>query len=240
MWEYCPKSVSEITLWAFNFSMVLFAVSYSVRDMVWLRVIAVVAGVLGIPYFIFCGEVQWYPVFWNSLFTLINAVQVAWLLYERRPVHLSEEERRFHMLCFRGLVPREMAKLLTIAHWKDAGPGDQLVTKGESIGGLIMIYSGIVDVQNEGRIFAESRDGQCVGEMSFVTGMPPSADVVARTPVRYVFWDKDELNGMMESTDRIREVMQSVLGFDMAEKLTARSRLDTPVKRRVDAVTPTS
>jgi hypothetical protein len=228
MFEYCAENASHLAQWSYHAAMVLFAVSYALRDMLWLRVLAVVAGLLSLPFAFFCmGDgPRWDAVFWNSLFTVINAIRLGMLFYERRPVVLTAEERRLQMLVFRGLAPRELVRLLAVAEWCDAEPGTRLVEKGQPLDDLLVISSGIVDVVNDGRKFAESSDGQCIGEMSFVTGMAPSANVVAQTAVRYVRFPKPELDAMMQQDDRLREVVYSVLGFDMAEKLTARSRVD--------------
>lgn len=228
MWQYCSENAHEMAKLSFHASMVMFTISYALRDILWLRGLAVVAGLLGLPYFFLCvAEFQWEPVFWNSLFTVIHAVRLTMLLYERRPVELGEDAQRLHMLCFRGLQPRELLRLLSVGEWRTAEAGEQLVRKGDALDGLIILFSGTVDVSSNGRVFASSRDGQCIGEMSFLTGMPTSADVYARTALRYVFWRKDKLTELTDRDDHIREVVQSVIGFDMAEKLAARSELDT-------------
>jgi len=68
-----------------------------VRDILWLRLLSILAGIALVPYFLY-GEAQvlWVPMAWNGVFTLINLVQVYRLLTERRPVRLTEFERRLH------------------------------------------------------------------------------------------------------------------------------------------------
>ncbi len=80
-WSLEPCFLARL---AFNVSMVLFAVSYAVRDVVHLRLIAIAAGLLGLPYFVFCcGETKWDALLWNGGFTLIHLVRLAMLARER-------------------------------------------------------------------------------------------------------------------------------------------------------------
>ena len=71
---------------------VLYLLSYLVRDILWLRVLTVVAGVVLMPYYLAQSPPLLAAVAWNVLFTGINAVQIARLLYERRPVVLTEDQ----------------------------------------------------------------------------------------------------------------------------------------------------
>ncbi|HMP08038.1 MAG TPA: hypothetical protein PJ982_16945, partial [Lacipirellulaceae bacterium] len=70
---------------------VLYLVAYSVRDMLWLRIITVIATLCLMPYYYFRDEPLYAPIAWCTLFTLVNLVQIAILILEKRPVFLGEE-----------------------------------------------------------------------------------------------------------------------------------------------------
>jgi hypothetical protein len=71
---------------------VLLLVAYSVRDILWLRLFAVGASVISIPYFLLQPTVLRAPLVWTVVFAGINLLQSWRLFVERRPVQLSPEE----------------------------------------------------------------------------------------------------------------------------------------------------
>jgi hypothetical protein len=88
-----------------HFSNILLLVSYSVRDILWLRWFAVAAACTNIPYFLLQGTVLWPPVLWGSVFAAINLLQIARIYMERRPVVLGDERssmRSHSARCVRG------------------------------------------------------------------------------------------------------------------------------------------
>ena len=72
-----------------HLSNIMLLVSYSVRDILWLRWFAVAAALINIPYFLLQGTVLWPPVLWALVFTAINLFQIARIYLERRPIVLS-------------------------------------------------------------------------------------------------------------------------------------------------------
>lgn len=70
---------------------VLLLVAYSVRDILWLRVLAVASSLAAIPYFLLQATPLWAAFGWSVLFTGINLFQAWRLLVERRPVKLTAE-----------------------------------------------------------------------------------------------------------------------------------------------------
>jgi hypothetical protein len=83
-----------------HFSNILLLVSYSVRDILWLRWFAVAAALTNIPYFLVQDYVLWPPVLWASVFTAINLYQIARIYRERRPVVLAPEQQTLYDLAF--------------------------------------------------------------------------------------------------------------------------------------------
>src|SRR5262245_48971356 len=150
---------------------VLYLVSYLVRDILWLRVLTVIAIASMMPYYYWCHETPMYwPMSWQSLFLTVNLVQIAILILERRPVFLGDEELAIYRSVFRSLRPREFMKLLSVAEWKKAKPGEILLEQGKPIPALILISTGGGTVKLDGRHVAEIASGQFVGEMGFLTG----------------------------------------------------------------------
>src|SRR3954468_7283527 len=83
----------------------LLLVAYSVRDILWLRLFAVGASLVSIPYFVLQPTILWAPLGWTIGFAGINLWQ-SWRLYiERRPVKLTAEEEEVRRLVFHDLAP---------------------------------------------------------------------------------------------------------------------------------------
>ena len=111
-----------------HFSNIFMLVSYSVRDILWLRWFAVAAALTNIPYFLLQDTVLWPPVLWALVFTTINLYQISRIYLERRPVVLSQDEQKLYNMGFQSLRPREFVSLVLAGEWKNAAAGDKVLT----------------------------------------------------------------------------------------------------------------
>jgi CRP-like cAMP-binding protein len=82
-----------------------------------------------------------------------------------------------------------------------------------------------VRVEIDGESTAELRAGCLVGEMSFLTGKAPNADVVAMEPTRTVTWQEDILRKLLATNAELRAGVQEVIGEDLSAKLQPASSL---------------
>lgn len=193
--------------------------SYLVKDILWLRVLTVVAGLLLLGYYAWMPRPIWAAIIWTILFTFINLRQIGRLLAERRPARLEPDEALLHEVAFGRMPDREFAKLVSIGEWREVGAGEHLVRRGEAIHQLIVLASGRVRVEVDGKPRFQLRAGCFVGEMSFVTGKPPDADVVAMEPTRTVAWKDEPLRKLIDHDAELRAALQQVIGEDLAAKL---------------------
>jgi hypothetical protein len=198
---------------------VLYLFSYLVKDILKLRVLTVVAGLILLGYYVAEAMPVWAAIAWNILFLGINLWQVKVLLVERRPVRLEPYEQRMYRLAFRSLTPHEFAKLARIARWETVGSGARLVRRGEDLEKLMVLESGAACVEVDGRPVAPLKPGQFIGEMSFLTGEHPNADVVTLAESRVVSWERRELRAMLGGNAELRAAVQMVIGADLALKL---------------------
>ena len=100
---------------------ILFVLSYSVRDMMWLRVLALCGVLISLPYYYLQPEVLWQPIGWAAVFLGINGYHVWRLWLERRPVELSADEARLYELTFFPLARRRFAELARLGRWVRPG-----------------------------------------------------------------------------------------------------------------------
>ena len=108
---------------------VLLLVAYSVRDILWLRLFAVAASLIAIPYFLLQPATLWAPLSWSMVFAAINLLQSWRLVIERRPVKLAPEEEAIRRLVFRDLPPRKVLQVLSIGSWTTAEIGERLLER---------------------------------------------------------------------------------------------------------------
>ena len=204
----------------FLFSNLLLCAGYAVRDILWLRILSVLAGLCQLPYSWVWDDTQ--PFVWQSVYVAIHGVNLAQLLRERRVVPLGEEEERLRQIAFPQLSPRLFSRLLRAGRWATVPAGTVMIEAGTHLRHLALIFHGSVAVEVCGTRRAVLDDGQFVGEMSFITGGPTSADVRALTDVRQVTWAKAALETLGTHDPDLRRRFYDAVGKDMARKLTTR------------------
>ena len=198
---------------------VLYLFSYSMRDILWLRVLTVAAACFLLPYFYYRPDPLYPAIFWNLVFMTLNVYWICRLLLERRPVKLSDDEQQLCQIAFRTLTPREMKKILKLSSWEDADPGECFVSMNDPLERLILIYSGKANVELDGQKVGELYAGQFIGEMSYFTEEVAADNVVAAEATRYVSWPKDQLKSFLDNNSDLRAAFQIILGSVLAKRL---------------------
>lgn len=199
---------------------VLIALSFLVRDMVWLRLLSVASQVVLIIYNYFGPpEPLWLVIVWSLIFLAINLVQI-WLLFrERRPIAFSEQERELYTTVFRSFTPVEYMKLLRIARWSRVEAGQPLATAGQQLDELLLIYNGEASVRRGDQVLARLKDGAFIGEMEFFSRKAATATVIADRPTAFLAWSQTDLRGLLTRNPAMLATLQSVFSTDMVQKL---------------------
>ena len=81
-----------------NLSSVLTLISFTVQNILALRLLAIGAQLMFIPYCLLQSPPLWTPAIWNVLFLAVNVVNVILLLLARRPVALNPDEEQIIQL----------------------------------------------------------------------------------------------------------------------------------------------
>jgi Popeye protein conserved region len=202
-----------------HFSNILLVVSYSVRDILWLRWFAVAAALTNIPYFLLQNTVLWPPVLWALVFTAINLYQIVRLYLERRPIVLSQDEQKLYDLGFRSLRPREFVSLSLVGEWKSADTGERVVTEGEPVSSLCIPITGSADVRKQGARLGALRPGHIIGTGLALMGEPSPVEVIFTEPARYMRWSLPSLRSFMDKRPELRITLQGLVNRDLAGKL---------------------
>ncbi len=202
-------------------SFLLTAVSFYVRDMIILRAVAIVSGLVGVAYnYWLPAGALWLPIFWISVFIVINVVRIVGIVRARRSIDFDDDEAELHETVFQNFSPVEFMKLMRIGEWRQAEMGECLVTEGTVIGGLMLLFNGEVMVELDGKEINRARDGAMIGEISFIQGGAATATVTATRPCRYVFWSGAELRKLLNRNPSMDVAMKHVFSVELMRKLT--------------------
>ena len=202
-----------------HFSNTLLLVSYSVRDILWLRWFAVAAALTNMPYFFLQHSVLWPPVLWALVFTAINLYQISRIYLERRPVVLSADEQRLYELGFQSLRPREFLSLTLAGEWKIAAPGERILIEGEPVSRLCVAITGRAHVDKQGQRIGTLEPGHIVGGALALTGLPSPVDATFSEPARYMSWPLSSLRAFVDKRPELRVTLQGLISRDLASKL---------------------
>jgi CRP-like cAMP-binding protein len=202
-------------------SNILLLVSYSVRDILWLRWFAVAAALIVIPYYVFRPDILWPPLLWGLVFTALNLFQIARLDLERRPIVLSADEQKLYDMGFHSLRPREFVSLLLAGQWKDAAAGDVVLSDGKPVASICVAISGAVQVRRHGQEIGVLRPGNLIGAAVAVTGEPSPVDATFAETARYMCWPLHSIRSFLEKKPELRLALQQLVNQDLSRKLAA-------------------
>jgi Cyclic nucleotide-binding domain len=197
------------------------AVSYWVRDEIWLRGLLVLSFLTGIVYNALppVGPL-WLVVFWLSVYLAINTYRIITTLRETRSVRLDDVSAELRDISFPEFTPVEFAKLIRAGEWRTASPGEKLSREGEPINDLMVIQNGNVSVTVGDREVAQLKDGAIVGEMSFINEGPASATVTATEPTRYIAWPQASLRSLLMRNPSMLSAIRLAFSAELSRKLS--------------------
>jgi Cyclic nucleotide-binding domain len=194
-------------------------VAYSVRDILWLRLFAVGASLISIPYFLLQPTKLWAPLSWSVVFAAVNLFQSWGLFIERRPVKLTPDEEDIRRLVFRDLPPRKVLQVLSIGSWTTLEVGQRLIEQGKLSETVSLVVRGKVRVTRDGRVLGDLVAGDFVGSALILSGIPAEVDAVTVEPGRAMRWEVGALERYLTANPETRSVMLQQVARDLAEKV---------------------
>ena len=190
----------------------LIAFSFLVKDILWLRVVSILASLFSVLYnYIIPVEPMWLAINWNIVFVIVNLYHIAVIIYEKRPIKMAPKDKELYETLFKDLSPVEYLKITKIANWKKFKEGDTLIRENHLVTDLILIYNGTVDVKVKGKKVAQLKDGQFVGEMSFLTEKAATADCVVKHNTECLMWKQPEFKELLKRNPSLYYTIQGLL-----------------------------
>ena len=206
-----------------NAANILYVVCYAVKDVLWLRIFCVVAILVIMPYYIWGAEVtQMGCILWNLVFLSINAFWIVVIVQQRRPPKMTAREKQLYDEVFcNSCSQREMLDILAVAKYVDFQESEEIVSRGSDPASLILIENGTANVLLDGKLLASLGRGDFIAEMSYLTGEPAVADVVALTSMTIIRWERSELEDLFEGNPNLKSTINEIIGRDLVQKIVS-------------------
>ena len=202
----------------------LIAFSFLVKDILWLRTVSIIASLFSVFYnFYIPIEPMWLPIGWNFVFIAVNLYHIAVIIYEKRPVHMSPKHKELYETMFKNMTPVEFLKITKIADWIHFKSGEVITQQGRPVPDLNLIYNGTVDVAVDKEKVAELKDGQFVGEMSFLTEKPATATCVVKYDSELLVWKQEQFKELLKRNPSLYFTIQSLLSAQVSSNLVSTS-----------------
>lgn len=208
----------EIETVALNLAYTTYVIASLMPGGLKLRIALIVQSFMFITWAIISGTPT--TIVWNILFTIANVWRVVRIVRENS-VALDADEQRVHEALFPALSRRSFLLMWSLGDDESAPVGEQFCVEGMDNTDLILLLDGSVDVRTERGLVRQRSGLTFIGEMSFFSREPASADVIAATPVRFHRWDQDDLRNLEILDHECSAALQVALGRDVTKKLRA-------------------
>jgi len=214
------------TLIIMNLAYVLNLIGLAVKNILILRLLLISGQII----LIYTGYVRgnWIVMFWNAIFLVINLYRAILLLLEKRPVKIPDALKDIYEDSFFHMTDREFLRF-----WGTGKEynflGGTIIEGGQASDSVFMIIEGQAYVQHELKTVAILGRGGFIGEMSYISGRLPSADVRADESLNLWSWKRAELDRLKGKDYTLWVKMQQALGHDLVVKVNRMSSA-TPEK----------
>jgi serine/threonine protein kinase len=88
-----------------------------------------------------------------------------------------------HLNFFKDFNDDQITEVVEASDWNDYDKGDVIVNEGDKETSFFIVIKGGVDVLKADKIIGAMKQGDCFGEIAFITQAPRGATIIARTSV---------------------------------------------------------
>jgi len=198
--------------------------SYMVRKIFLLRILAICASIFSISYSLFVlPNPLWISVQWNSLFIAINIIHLLILLWEKREITFKGDEKILHDQVFSHLTSGDFKKLPNLSKITTYSKNSILIEEDICLDKIFVVIEGALGIRKNDKEIAELGKGSFAGEMSFLTGDLTRAYVIAKTNSRVCYWNQKELKEFLLLNPELQSSFQMILGSQLINELMTSS-----------------
>ena len=124
---------------------------------------------------------------------------------------MAPKDKELYETLFKELSPVEYLKISKVARWEKYKSGEIIIRQDHLVPDLILIYNGTVDVKVGGKKVAELKDGQFVGEMSFLTEKTATATCMVKHDTECLVWKQPEFKDLLKRNPSLYYTIQGLL-----------------------------
>ena len=137
---------------------------------------------------------------------------------------MSPKHKELYETMFKGMTPVEFLKITKIADWVHFKSGEVITQQKHAVETLNLIYNGTVDVAVDSKKVAELKDGQFVGEMSFLTEKPATATCITKHDTELLVWKQEQFKELLKRNPSLYFTIQSLLSAQVSNALVTSSK----------------
>jgi CRP-like cAMP-binding protein/GNAT superfamily N-acetyltransferase len=130
---------------------------------------------------------------------------------------------------FHGLDDEQVRRLANGCRVVRFNPGDLIIEEGGSDAAFYLLLHGRVEVRREGLAIGTVTAGECLGEMSLLTGQPHSATAVATMPTETASLSHRDLESLVRFRPDIGVVLFRNVARGLGAKLTRARLVDAQI-----------
>ncbi len=211
-----------------NLAFILVAFSLLAKDILWLRVLSVVSSCCAIIFNYNAAAMPlWTPIRWNLFFISLNIYHISKILLAKKKVILTEKQEEIYQWFFRDLSKVEFHKFINAGHFENVKANTVLTSEGKEVHDLWLIYSGKIDVLKNQVKVSELKDGQFLGEMSFLSNLPATATAITHFDTEVIRWNQKDLKTLLAKSPSLIYSLQGALGAQLSRVLEEKNDLSS-------------
>ena len=204
-----------------HLSFVIIAISFLMKDIIWLRIFSIISGSLGITYnFFYHAGPLWINIGWITFFILINIFMIIFFYISSRKSGFTDEDINIWKQNFLGLSAEEYRMIRKITTNQIFKTNDIVITKGQETKYIYFIVSGYLQAKIDEDIIKILSNGDIAGEMSFLTDTPANAHVTARQDTHCISIEKKKLRPKMIRSPSFHVSITNLFNKSLIKKIT--------------------
>jgi len=196
---------------------ILLILSMLMRNINWLRAIAVLAGSMAAIYYWTLDDKV--SMFWEIIFTIVNMGQFLILQIENRRGTFSDDERFFIQTCLPNVERAHARRLVKLGAWTQVQEDTVLVFEDTYPDKLKFIVGGTAHVFRNEQLIGKVGRGDFVGEISYLTGKQATATATAIEPLRYLAFGQKRLREYLSKNPELRHALEASFNRNLVHKL---------------------
>jgi CRP-like cAMP-binding protein len=110
-------------------------------------------------------------------------------------------------------------KFMRAGDWDDYPEKKNIITEKEATERLFLLVDGEAEVKVNHKHVSNIKKGNFIGEMSFLSGELPSANVSTMTSSKILSWEKGKLRLLIDKNKDLRHEIHSLFSNDLILKL---------------------